>query len=255
MSRLPNSVLLMKTHSALQLKIMMASSKRFHLLLKYSHLCCFISFPCSKPMEKRISFSVSAGSILNQPSLLTIFMWKDWPAETYNKEWRENRWPRRPSWKYENHQSTDKGGHFVDHCGTGTPLGNKKELVNPLDLIESKESARKRDSPTAVVSNISVMIQKRLTLALYTVNSTKIARVYLSTQMFSKRCWSKLWRETQWGWEHGWQIWIQINQPWCRGLFRKVHWELLKFWKNWVAGCSILIGQKLLCWLVQWSSF
>lgn len=46
MSCFPSKVLLMKTDNALQLRMIIASSSRFHLLLKYFHLCCFISFAC-----------------------------------------------------------------------------------------------------------------------------------------------------------------------------------------------------------------
>lgn len=46
MSLFPSKVLLMKTDKALQDRRIIANSSRFHLFLKYAHLCCLISFPC-----------------------------------------------------------------------------------------------------------------------------------------------------------------------------------------------------------------
>lgn len=182
-------------------------------------------------------------------------MWEDWPGETCNKEWRENRWSQRPSWKYEIRQLTDKGGHFADRCDTGMHLRSQKishETLGSHINQRNPEFARTWDSPTAVVSNISVTIQKRLTLALYTVNSTKIARVYLSTQMLSKRCWSKLWT----GNSHIciWQFWIKLNQLWCKSLSKNIQWELvqLQYW-DFVKFSLEFIPQY--CWVLDadWS--
>lgn len=51
--------------------------------------------------------------------------------------------------------------------------------------------------PMLEVSSISVTMQKRLTLALYTVSSTKTAWVYTSNQVLSKRYLRTLQEEKQ----------------------------------------------------------
>lgn len=78
---------------------------------------------------------------------------------------------------------TGKDARSEAHCGTGTLLKGTQSGAH--STVQDAAQRNIDYLPTAVVSNMSVTIQKRLTLALYTVNSTKIAWVYASSQVLS----------------------------------------------------------------------
>lgn len=49
----------MKTDNALQLRIIIANSNRFHFFLKYAHFWLLISFPCGYQKELVLYIQVS----------------------------------------------------------------------------------------------------------------------------------------------------------------------------------------------------
>lgn len=66
-------------------------------------------------------------------------------------------------------------------------MDNRVRSIVQVSVHQWRRSKTRANIPMPEVSSISVTMQKRFTLALYTVNSTKTAWVYTSNQVLSKR--------------------------------------------------------------------